>query len=283
MDNRIGSLSALHEETRNRVVWLLITGLFLLRIPFVGGMRYFTWTSTSYWVMPIFEIGTYLLAAILIWLERDRLLDNHVDRLALFIFVLGKPVELLWSRFPGPFGRRLGSEAYLLYLPVAIGLLIGLSRARPKLIKFGPRRWLWLGIGVLTGIIVGALSGRLSKLEFNPLQSQLTLGVLVFLPIREMLYAGIAEEPFFRGFLWGALRRRGWKDIWVLMLQGMLFWLAHIYWLEHSPITFWVIVPLGGLVFGVLAWCSRSIAVSMIAHGLMNGVLNMVVFYQIAV
>jgi membrane protease YdiL (CAAX protease family) len=49
--------------------------------------------------------------------------------------------------------------------------------------------------------------------------------------------------------------------------------------LGRSPISFWVIVPLGGLVFGALAWRSRSVAVSMIAHGLLNGVLQMVVFY----
>jgi len=137
-----------------------------------------------------------------------------------------------------------------------------------------------VGIGVLTGVIVGVLSGWLSLLEFNPSRSQLTMKVLMLLPIQEMLYAGIAEEPFFRGFLWGALRKRGWKEGWVLAVQGMLFWLAHIYWIERSPVTFWVIVPLGGLVFGLLAWRSRSIGVSMIAHGLVNGVLKMVVFYR---
>ena len=59
----------------------------------------------------------------------------------------------------------------------------------------------------------------------------------------------------------------------------MLFWLAHIYLLGGSPITFWVSVPLGGLVVGVLAWRSRSIAVSMLAHGAANGVLKIVVYY----
>jgi len=42
-----------------------------------------------------------------------------------------------------------------------------------------------------------------------------------------------------------------------------------------------VIVPLGGLALGALAWRSRSIGVSMIAHALLNAVLKMVVSYRL--
>lgn len=87
-----------------------------------------------------------------------------------------------------------------------------------------------MGAGVLAGILVGAVSGRLSQIAFNPLGLNLTPVVLLFVPIREMLYPGMAEDPFFRGFLWGALRRCGWKDIWIV--QGMLLWLvagAHLW------------------------------------------------------
>lgn len=278
----VGGLRATwHEKGRDKVAWVLVAGLFLLRVPFLGGMRTLTWTATSYWVMPVFEVGTYLLTAVLVWSERDRLPDNHVDRLALIILILGKPVELWLSRSQNPFRRPLGSSAYLLYLPAAIGLFVGLALARPRLAKSGARGWLWVALGVLAGVVVGAFSGWLTRIELGSTPAQtLTLVVLVFLPLQQMLYAGIAEEPFFRGFLWGALRRAGWKDVWICILQGALFWLAHVYWLDRSPFTFWVIVPLGGLVFGLLAWRSRSIAVSMIAHGLANGVLKMVVSYR---
>lgn len=276
------NLNSTHDKKgHDRIVWLLIAGLLILRIPFLGGMRYFTWTSTALWVMPIFEVGTYVLTALLIWLERDRLADHHVDLLALIIIIAGKPLELLLSSFPNPGWRSLLSSAYRLYLPVAAALLVGLVITRPALDKSGVKKWLWIGVGVVAGIAAGAFSGRLSKLEFVPPPGmRVTPGVLILLPVHQLLYAGIAEEPLFRGFLWGALRRAGWKDIWVLILQLALFWVAHIYWLDRSPITFWVIVPLGGLVFGVLAWGSRSIGVSMIAHGLSNGVLNIVFYYR---
>jgi membrane protease YdiL (CAAX protease family) len=278
----MGNPNSVHDETgHDRIVWLLVVGLLILRIPFLAGMRYFTWTSTALWVMPIFEVGTYVLTAILIWLERDRLADHHVDLLALVIIIVGKPLELLLSSFPNPGWRSLLSDAYLLYLPVAAALLAGLVIARPALGKSGARKWLWVGIGVVAGIAVGAHSGWLSRREIAaPLPMSVTPGVLLLLPVHEMLYAGIAEEPLFRGFLWGALRRAGWKDVWVLVLQWALFWVAHIYLLDRSPVTFWQIVPLGGLVFGVLAWGSRSIGVSMIAHGLANGVLKTVFYYR---
>ncbi len=275
--------SPAHREPGSKVVWALVAGLFLLRVPFLGGMRYFTWTRTSAWVMPIFEVGTYLLTAILIWFERDRLSDSHVDRLALIILVIGKPIELLLSRLRSPLWRPLGSSAYLLYLPVAIGLLVGLRRSHPRLGKAGAKKWLWVAVGVATGVTVGAMSGWLAKMEVGlPSRESLTWRVLAFLPVQQMLYAGIAEEPFFRGFLWGALRRAGWKDVWVWATQAGLFWLAHIYWLGHSPMSFWVIVPVGGLVFGLLAWGSRSIGVSMVAHGLANGILNVMISYRIS-
>jgi membrane protease YdiL (CAAX protease family) len=282
MENAESVGSKQRRECRDKIAWMLIAGLFLLRIPFLGGMRYFTWTATSHWVMPIFEVGTYLLTAILIWSERDRLGDNHIDRLALIILILGKPVELLLSNPQNPFGRPLSSSAYLLYVPTAAALVAGLALERPRMARTGMRKWLWVAAGALVGIAIGALSGWLTRLEMNlPRVSSLTTEVLILLPIQQLLYAGIDEEPFFRGFLWGALRRAGWKEVWVWVFQGLLFWLAHIYWLDRSPVTFWVIVPLGGLAFGALAWRSRSIGVSMIAHGLANAVLKMVVSYRL--
>jgi membrane protease YdiL (CAAX protease family) len=83
--------------------------------------------------------------------------------------------------------------------------------------------------------------------------------------------AGIGKEPFFRGFLWGSLRKTGLKDIWIWLAQAGLFWLGHAYALLYTPFSFWLIVPVGGLVLGLLAWRSRSIAPSMVAHGLANG------------
>jgi hypothetical protein len=67
---------------RMRVTWLLVAGLFILRIPI------FTFVvmidpNTYAWVDPLYFVGTYFLTALLIWWERERLADFHVDKLVL--------------------------------------------------------------------------------------------------------------------------------------------------------------------------------------------------------
>jgi membrane protease YdiL (CAAX protease family) len=83
-------------------------------------------------------------------------------------------------------------------------------------------------------------------------------------------YAAVAEEPLFRGFLWGYLRKAGWKDVWIWLFQTGLFMLAHIYYINQLPISFWIIVPVSTLVLGALAWRSKTISASMGAHTMMN-------------
>jgi membrane protease YdiL (CAAX protease family) len=264
-----------------RVAWLLVAGLFLLRIPLYTSIPIFA-PDAAAWADPLFEIGTYLLTAFLIWWERKRLADFHIDKLVLIIFIVGKPLELLLYQMQVPFTYPSRSAVYLLYLPIAIGLGIALLLARPILPKLRARLLGWTIIGILGGIALGVYVG--SVIKANNIQSgagNVTLELLVFLPIQQMLYAGIAEEPFFRGFLWGSLRKTGLKDVWIWLIPAGLFWLGHFYALTNgAPWSFWLIVPVGGLVLGLLAWRSRSIATSMLAHGLANGLGQIVGFYS---
>jgi membrane protease YdiL (CAAX protease family) len=46
--------------------------------------------------------------------------------------------------------------------------------------------------------------------------------------------------------------------------------LAHLYYINTYPISFWVIVPVCSLVLGCLVWRSRTIASSMVAHATIN-------------
>ena len=56
--------------------------------------------------------------------------------------------------------------------------------------------------------------------------------------------------------------------------------LAHVYYVVRAPLSFWVIVPLSGLLFGLLAWRSRSIGSSMVAHGFTNAIGDLVAHYR---
>lgn len=259
--------------------WLLIGGLFFLRIVLAGIVPALM-RNPSEWILPTMEIGTYFLTAVLIWWERENLAEFFIDRLVLIILVLGKPYELLlhWLQIPFLYPPR--SDIYWLYLPIAFGLLIVSLSAYSKLNKIQVKNWLWLLAGMATGIVSGILVGFLLRYQFPGGAEQLTPSLMFFLPTEQLVYAGIAEEPFFRGFLWGGLHRAGWKDSWILLFQTVLFMIGHLYYFGSHPVSFWIVVPLGGLVTGVLAWRSRSIATSMAGHGFINAVGRMVAFYR---
>lgn len=257
-----------------RVTWALVGSLFLLRIPFYTGAWIIIPTGWR-WIEPVYEIGTYLVTALLIWWERERLADYHMDGVVLSVVILGKPLELLLYTQNIPFMYPARSTAYYLYLPIAIGLGVALHAARPQLPRLSLKTSLWLLTGIACGIALGVYFGGVTK-TFSSMPNQasaITWGMVIFLPVQQMLMAGIAEEPFFRGFLWGTLRKAELKDVWIWLIQAGFFWLGHIYALtNNAPWSFWLIVPVGSLVLGWLAWRSRSIATSLVAHGLANGV-----------
>lgn len=76
-----------------------------------------------------------------------------------------------------------------------------------------------------------------------------------------------------------------WKDGWICIFQAGLFAIGHIYYLNKAAISFWLLVLISALVFGFVAWRSRSIVTSMAAHGTMNslGYLfgSIVAFYRL--
>lgn len=263
-------------KTRHKTVgWLLVGGLLFLRLPFSAGIRYF---SQPEWVSTVYQIGTYLLTACLIWWERKRLRDFHIDRLALIIIVLFKPIQTLilawWGlkdhalAFPRPLSLSLWG--------IAIGLTVILWHNRSDLPKFHKTSLSWFGIGTVVGIATAIILGFPMSLQIDP--GQLTrkpeiLPTLIYaIPSfpYQLGYAAVSEEPLFRGFLWGYLRQSKWKDRWICLFQTGLFTLYHIYYLNTAPISFWITVPIAALIMGVLAWRTRSISASMAAHGAMN-------------
>ena len=260
----------LHEK----IALLLLAGLFFFRLIVAGGLGYFVEDRYNSWIGPITQLGIYLLTAILIWWERNRLADFYIDGLAIAIILLFPPLQTLilavW-KIPSVFAfPNLPSFAFWI---ISIGLALALLASRfpvpqPRAVSFG-----WFVIGGLVGIIAAIFVAYPASQQFItvPRQSfaQLLSDVVLRFPY-QIGYAGVTEEPMFRGFLWGYLRKAGWREIWIWLFQAGLFMLAHVYNLNNSQFSFWVIAPFGGLVLGLLAWRSRSITTSLAAHGAMN-------------
>lgn len=116
-------------------------------------------------------------------------------------------------------------------------------------------------IGLMISIILGILFSFLI-IGFKPIDKLGDIKVSQLLPVTlfQFNYAAISEEPLFRGFIWDYLRKFQWKESWILIFQSTIFMLVHIYYLGSYPI----------FVLGIIAWKSRSIANSMIAHSIIN-------------
>jgi membrane protease YdiL (CAAX protease family) len=276
--------SLVRKIIRDHYTWLLISGLIILRFPLLIGARLLR-PDTEGWAISICEVGTYLLAAVLIVWERDRLANSHIDSLAIGLLLL-KPFEILFYR-NGSFGPYTG-RACLLYIPIAVCLAVVLLVRRPSFHRLSWRNLVWLAAGALAGMGMGigvgylfshfqtpgaGWVGRMSLSDIFETPDMLGqyLLYLVRKPLQQAFYAGAMEEPLFRGFLWGALLRAGWKHGWICLFQAGLFCLGHIYYLLAGLYWSFGFTFIAGLVFGALAWRTRSIVTSITAHGFANG------------
>jgi membrane protease YdiL (CAAX protease family) len=276
----VETMAPLRAKTHQIVAWGLLAGLLCLRLPFLGGIALM---AQPVWLAPVFEIGTYLLTAVLIWWEKEHLADFHIDRLALSIIILFKPIQTImlvaFKLNDGPLAfPRLPS---LFLWAISAGLLVALVLRRPRLAMFTRGSFAWFGLGLIAGLLAVLLLGyplsfQVDRAELSGLPETLSLlpqALIIF--FYQLGYAAVTEEPLFRGFLWGYLRKAGWKDLWIWLFQAGLFMLGHIYYLGRQPVSFWLVVPVGGLMLGALVWRSKTISSSLAAHAMLNALGNL--------
>lgn len=279
-------------KTHGHISRIVVLALLLLRLPFLGGVAYFS-NATPEWLSPAFEIATYLLTAFLIWWEKDRLATFHIDTLAVIIILLFKPIETLilasWGYDQMPLAFPKAPSLVLWVIAVGLALSLRLGRVNFPQIKIA--NFKWFAVGILTGVGLASLfaypmSLQMGKSSLNARPEFFPLLVMCLVNfVYQLGYAAVTEEPLFRGFLWGHLREFGWREGWICLFQAGLFAIGHIYYVNKAPVSFWFIVPVSALVFGLLAWRSRSIATSMAAHATTNALgalfANIVSFYRL--
>ncbi len=108
-----------------------------------------------------------------------------------------------------------------------------------------------------------------------------TVANLLILTIATALIAIVTEEGFFRGWLWGSLKRRGISESRMLIYTSIAFALWHIsavlletdFRPAPSEVPVYLInAAVIGMVWGMLRWMSGSIIVASCSHGLWNGI-----------
>ena len=265
-------------ETKMRrdsgVSWLLLGCLLFLRFPWIM-LGKFVFPEEAMEFTVIYELGTYLLTGLLILIERSRLAEYHIDMLALAL-LLGAPLSVLIGTAMGGYGLPGGQEGKA----VLAGLLLfALVLWRPVLPQQRVEQTaLHIGAAVLTGAALAVVSGFLLAFQIPSVTEgtaeALSVGRSPYAVVYQLDFAAVAEEPLFRGFLWGKLRARGWKESRIWLFQALLFVVGHLYYVGSANISAFLVVPLGALILGLSAWRTRSVGTSMIAHGITNAFGN---------
>ena len=257
--------------------WSILIVLLLLRIPYTIAIIYLLPIGNQSGAA-IYEVSTYSLTSFLIWWERERLKEFHIDLLSLFLIFLIRPIQTLILSYwrvdsPMAFPRLLGLALWA----VSLGSIAALwqSGFKPARVNARSLTWLVLGLFVGTGMSIAENLQSFRSMLHNatPMQTQLT-PILYSTSLNVLYHLGFApinEEPLFRGFLWGYLRQLQWKEPLIWCFQTVLFAVAHLYLAAQFPLKFWVFIPTAGLLFGLMTWRSRSIAPAMLAHAMING------------
>jgi membrane protease YdiL (CAAX protease family) len=155
------------------------------------------------------------------------------------------------------------------------------ARVRPEDFGFRAVRWqIAIGAVIAAGIgyyVVTAIYASLLHLHGNeklPIPIHNSRGALIGVTIFVCVVAPIAEEFFFRGFIFGALRRMRIElagrqlGVWVAaIITGILFGLAHT-----GSASSRYLIPLGflGFVLCLLRWRTGSLYPCMALHSINN-------------
>lgn len=211
---------------------------------------------------------------------------NPFDRVPDVARALGGVVVLAGLFFAMGFVRvgAAGGTALMLViagLEIAVAVALargpGLERRLERLGLRRPRRWyLFFPVALLSGGLLWFLATRATQLV--PSTGVSSVQMLVSWPSGMLSFAlpavvvPIAEEVFFRGFVYGAIERHS------RALAFLGAWLLFV--LAHVPQTFgqWgalVAITVAGLGFTTLRAVSRSTLVSALAHLVYNGLLAM--------
>jgi membrane protease YdiL (CAAX protease family) len=225
------------------------------------------------WKYSAIELSFFIIIGLLIIINRNNLKEYFLDKNFLIIFFL----------FGILFRSRVIDTFNTLFFEIAIRLLLILFLIILLVFKIKITRYSlinkWNVIGILTGVFLASTVLLIISTVLHLKSFDLNQGIWIF--SREMIKGFgdvILEEPIFRGFLLGTLILANWKEKYILLAQTFLFWLSHFTYAFTLPFNFWFISPILSFSLGYLAWKSRSIIPSTLAHAFYNSIVGVYLF-----
>jgi len=238
---------------------ILMILLLLLRFPLLIAAQFGLIPSTI--AIVVFLSGTYLCTGILLCRNVPFLDQYCISIPALFLFLVS-PVMAIIS--------NPNDVTAFVRMAMAIAFAVYIVRNKKVLntVKNHPKAILWNCLFVLAA--VGGTTVLFAYLRgFSGTESVFSLPMLTNGILFQLSFAAVMEEPLFRGFLWGSFRQMGIRDGLVCVIQAAIFWLAHLYYYD-TGINFWIVIPIGSLILGLVIRKTKSTSYSMATHALIN-------------
>jgi membrane protease YdiL (CAAX protease family) len=254
--------------------WILfVLGFRILVVPLLS----FTVSPIPPWLeFTVYMLG-YLGALFLLFFTANHLQKFNIDKGAFFLILFGAAINVIMSR---------NMMKFLIFIPcIFLSLYIFYQYIKNrKGFNFSPVKGMMdLWVGALAGFVFVVFMIIVGLYLFqNPLtiswatlaKLNLDWGAFFFRFTYELESNSAIEELLFRGFVIGYLCQRGIRKSYVILIQGFLFWIAHI-----NSFTNWYFVliylPISSLLYGWLTIRSKSILPSMISHAIINSWLDL--------
>jgi membrane protease YdiL (CAAX protease family) len=230
--------------------------------------------TASFYLFYFCLTSAYLIIAILTWVEINNLEEFHLENFSLITFVIS---SIFRTRY------RVPGEGYFL---VAIGLsgflvVLALILNRSKI----PRtKFKWALVGIVLGCVAGVLLANIEPFQFQtPISNSVFSNGVFTGTLRQVVnvfsFTSPIEEIVFRGFLWGYLGRLGLGKSKVIWIQGIVFWLMHIYKVFSTPLTLVIAVTILTIISTILVVRSKQIFPALMSHALINIIAPVLVIF----
>lgn len=242
---------------------VLMILLLLLRFPLLIAAQFGLIPNTI--AVVVFLSGTYLCTGILICRKVSTLDQYCISIPALILFLLSPIFAIISNPNDVTAFARIA-------MSIAFAVFIVRKRAALKTVRNNWKEILWNCLFVFVAVVVTTALFAYIR-GFSGIESAVTFSMLAKGVLFQLSFAAVMEEPLFRGFLWGSLRQAGIREGLIGVIQAALFWLGHIYYF-NTGINFWLVIPIGSLVLGLVILKTKSISYSMTTHALINSLGN---------
>lgn len=216
----------------------------------------------------IFHDYTYIFTLLFILLNIKRLKEFYIGLYTIIFITIWPFINYFIVYFTDRqsyYDYKLEMLSVLIFYFLLVLIIIIF---KPKIYIEPIKKYLlWILIAIILGATFKIVMGYLNDM-FRVNGKSISLFVYLF--TSQTMNAAILEEPLFRGIMWKYLRNLNLNAFWICTIQALCFMLGHIYYFDNYKFSFWILVPLAGLLLGFIAWRSRNITSSIVAHGIIN-------------